>query len=180
MLEALGNIGDFVGGIGVVATLGYLIVQIRQNTRQLEHNAELVQAGAELEIARLMGDWHRTVAGSPELVRIWGVLMANGTDALKSEERARLVWLIAQYVFIAEGLYRQHLRGFLAPDSWVPYEKTVSGLLQMPLVRDFFYSPTSTYSAGFRRLCERLIESPIEDGWRYVPLETFGTDGSAG
>ena len=33
MLEALGNIGDFIGGIGVVITLAYLAVQIRHNTR---------------------------------------------------------------------------------------------------------------------------------------------------
>lgn len=34
-LEALGNLGDFVGGIGVIATLGYLAVQVRQNTAAL-------------------------------------------------------------------------------------------------------------------------------------------------
>ena len=32
MLEALGNIGDFLGGIGVFATLIYLAIQIRNNT----------------------------------------------------------------------------------------------------------------------------------------------------
>ena len=96
MLEALGNIGDFVGGIGVVATLVYLVIQIRQNTHQLEHNSELVQASAELESARLAAEWHRTVAESPELVRLWGEHMANGASALTNEERARLVWLIAQ------------------------------------------------------------------------------------
>ena len=31
-LDALGNIGEFVGGLGVVITLIYLAVQIRQNT----------------------------------------------------------------------------------------------------------------------------------------------------
>ncbi len=33
MLEALGNIGDFLGRLGVVITLLYLAAQIRQNTR---------------------------------------------------------------------------------------------------------------------------------------------------
>jgi len=33
--ETLGNLGDFVGGIGVVATLVYLAVQVRQNTLAL-------------------------------------------------------------------------------------------------------------------------------------------------
>jgi len=32
MLDALGNIGDFVGGLAVVVTLVYLALQIRQNT----------------------------------------------------------------------------------------------------------------------------------------------------
>jgi hypothetical protein len=31
-LESLGNIGDFVGGLGVVLTLAYMAVQIRKNT----------------------------------------------------------------------------------------------------------------------------------------------------
>jgi hypothetical protein len=35
MLDALGNIGDFVGGIAVVVTLLYLAAQIRQNTSAL-------------------------------------------------------------------------------------------------------------------------------------------------
>jgi len=35
VIENLGNIGDFVGGIGVVVTLVYLATQIRQNTRAI-------------------------------------------------------------------------------------------------------------------------------------------------
>ncbi len=35
MIENLGNIGDFIGGVGVVITLIYLATQIRQNTRSL-------------------------------------------------------------------------------------------------------------------------------------------------
>jgi len=33
MIENLGNIGDLIGGVGVIATLIYLATQIRQNTR---------------------------------------------------------------------------------------------------------------------------------------------------
>ena len=36
MLEDLGNLGDFVGGIAVVATMIYLAIQIRQNTRTMQ------------------------------------------------------------------------------------------------------------------------------------------------
>ena len=33
MIETLGNLGDFIGGIAVVVTLIYLAVQVRQSTR---------------------------------------------------------------------------------------------------------------------------------------------------
>ena len=179
MLDALGNIGDFVGGIGVVATLVYLVLQIRQNTRQLEQNAELVRAGAELETARLMADWHGTLTNSPDMVRIWGIHMAEGAAALTAEERARLIWFIAQYFTIIEGLYRQYQRGFLPEDSWLPYERTTSGLLRKPLVSEFITSSTGAFSAEFRRLCEQLIESPRDDDWEYTDLDSFGMPDSA-
>ena len=39
-LEDLGNLGDFLGGIAVIVTLIYLVVQIRQNTKLLRKSAE--------------------------------------------------------------------------------------------------------------------------------------------
>ena len=44
--DALGNIGDFVGGIGVIITLAFLIFQIRQNTAQLRQQNVLSAASA--------------------------------------------------------------------------------------------------------------------------------------
>ena len=40
MLEDLGNLGDFLGGIAVIATLIYLAIQLRQNTRILQSVGE--------------------------------------------------------------------------------------------------------------------------------------------
>ena len=39
MIEALGNFGDFIGGIAVVITLLYLSHQIRQNTKEVRNNS---------------------------------------------------------------------------------------------------------------------------------------------
>lgn len=38
MFETLGNLGDFIGGIGVVITLLYLAIQIKRNTEQTRLN----------------------------------------------------------------------------------------------------------------------------------------------
>jgi hypothetical protein len=42
--EAIGAVGEVAGAIGVIATLGYLAVQIRHNTRS-------VRAASRLDIA---------------------------------------------------------------------------------------------------------------------------------
>ena len=46
MLEALGNLGDFLGGIAVLVTLAYLAVQMRHNTRLIRESAQLARAHA--------------------------------------------------------------------------------------------------------------------------------------
>ena len=41
--EILGNYGEFVGAIAVVATLIYLALQVRQSKVQIHQNSELVR-----------------------------------------------------------------------------------------------------------------------------------------
>ena len=51
--QVLGNIGEFLGSIGVIATLIYLAIQIRQNTDATNRTAfqDLVNAQAEFNKA---------------------------------------------------------------------------------------------------------------------------------
>jgi len=43
MLEDLGNLGDFIGGIAVIATLIYPALQVRNNTRSTEAQVTVPQ-----------------------------------------------------------------------------------------------------------------------------------------
>ena len=47
--EAIGAIGELLGAAGVIATLGYLAFQIRQNTKQLGQEAQRTRAQAVRE-----------------------------------------------------------------------------------------------------------------------------------
>ncbi len=68
-LEALGNIGDFVGGAAVVATLIYLAVQNRQNTQQVQQSVELARAAA-IKAANSTEPSMLAIAQDSELARI--------------------------------------------------------------------------------------------------------------
>lgn len=177
MIETLGSIGDFVGGIGVIATLIYLAIQIRQNTQQLDHNSQLVQASAELETARLLAEVHASAASSPELVRLWNLMPTP--DALNELERARLLWFLGQYLFVVEGLFRQHRRGFLPKESWEPHERAIAGMLQVDWISKWFDSRVAPLSDDFHAQACLLRNSPPGDAWRHSVVGQHGVDAKA-
>ena len=51
--EALGAIGEIVGAIAVIATLGYLAVQIRHNSRSVEASTRVSVGQARREVSFL-------------------------------------------------------------------------------------------------------------------------------
>ena len=115
----LGAIGEFVGAIGVIVTLIYLAVQIRQNTRAMEEGRRLALAqtyqmrsdalqdmlvrAASSEVGAILV--RLTAAGYPENV--------GALDALSAEERGRFrQWQIAQQTHW-DNMHYQYQQGFL-------------------------------------------------------------------
>jgi hypothetical protein len=54
--DAIGAIGDFVGGIGVIVTLGYLAIQIRQNTRAQRYETHVRSRTLVAEFQKLQAN----------------------------------------------------------------------------------------------------------------------------
>ena len=64
-LQDLGNIGEFVGAIGVIASLVYLAIQIRQNTRTL-------RAATYESLAQATATSNALLITDPEIARAEG------------------------------------------------------------------------------------------------------------
>lgn len=119
-LIELGALGEFLGSIAVLATLVYLAVQLRQNTRSLQNSEKLalaqtyqmrsdalqlmlVEAADSEHIAPIINKL--TAAGYPEDV---GALELISADELG---RFRL-WQIAQMTHW-DNMYFQYQQGFI-------------------------------------------------------------------
>ena len=76
--QILGNYGEFFGAIAVVVTLGYLAIQIRQNTRAS-------RVSAELECLKLLTDWVGRISASKDVQRLWD-LVADGSEPISPED----------------------------------------------------------------------------------------------
>lgn len=155
-LDDLGNIGEFVGALAVVISLVYLAFQIRQNTRQLDHNSEVVAANVELDNARLAAEFNANVAGSSELADLWtrGIF---GNEDVSPEEATRIGFLLGDLFYRLEGLYHQHRRGFLPAESWTPWERLMCSALSSPLPRGWWESRAHPFSADFTGHVDRLL-----------------------
>ena len=108
-LEELGNIGEFVGAVGVVVSLVYLAYQIRQNTGAL-HSSAYAQTVEQAWLLNL------AIAQDPALARAWGEVMAG--NSLTLHEEIQFSAGLSVLFYAMENCFRQFERGLVDLDTW--------------------------------------------------------------
>jgi hypothetical protein len=110
--EALGAIGEMVGAVAVVVTLGYLAVQIRQNTRS-------VRAASRLEIA---SGWraHNRQMLDPAVNRAFQVGLRAYPD-MPYEERSIFGNLMSDHTVLFQGVFALYEEGELDRQTYEDY-----------------------------------------------------------
>ena len=119
-LMELGALGEFVGAIAVVVTLGYLAVQIRQNTRAMQESRRLALAQTYQMRADALQEMLVRASESTHIAPIITKLTSLGypedirsLDQLTPIERGRFrLWQIAQESHW-DNMFYQYQQGFL-------------------------------------------------------------------
>jgi len=127
-LEDLGNLGDFVGGLAVIATLLYLAIQIRQNTKILRTSAEQT-ADPIAAIAN--------IAQSPENAAVYHRGLADPSD-LSDEERTHFYLLMASSFYVLHQGYRAYQLGTQTRDTWQWQSRALQFYATQPGVREWW------------------------------------------
>ncbi|RLA47944.1 MAG: hypothetical protein DRR06_01035 [Gammaproteobacteria bacterium] len=150
-LQDLGNIGEFIGAIGVVITLIYLAMQIRQNTAS-------VRTAAGMDTARQVAAWVDRMAVHPDLCRIYN-LAAEDPESLEPEEQARFVVYIAEMFFIYEAQFQMYSQNHLSEEMWAPKRNILLGYLKNSLVETWWIKRSLTFSEPFVAHIENCVLS---------------------
>ncbi len=121
----LGALGEFLGALGVMATLIYLAVQIKQNTRSMNESRKLALAQTyqmradALQSMLVQAATSQTVG--PLLVKLTSMGYPTDVTALEritAEERGIFKqWQIAQRTHW-DNMYYQYQQGFLDPEYY--------------------------------------------------------------
>ena len=115
-IQDLGAIGEVVGSIGVILTLIYLAVQIRQNTAAMEESQRLSKVDAMFRRNDQMEKTMVQGALSENMSRLVVEARVNGVDSFSEVEKWQLYqWELAR-VFRAEAQYFQWENGYLDDD----------------------------------------------------------------
>jgi len=129
-LEDLGNIGELVGAVGVIATLAYLAVQIRQNTKALK-------ATSHQETTREASDFTAQIAGDAEIARIYRIGSGDWSE-LTEDERLRFSMLMFRVFFNFQNLYALQESGNIDEEYWKSQREIMLWFMAQPGVRHWW------------------------------------------
>jgi hypothetical protein len=161
--EAVAAIGELIGAVGVIVTLGYLAFQIRQNTKQLEQNERTAIASAVSESAAFYRENRRHIYTSSE---VSGIVLQGLADPDSLDETGKYRFrLIAQNTMDAIwSLYSQTVITGFSPDSWTTQGiGLVKRVFATPGGRWFWARYRDEYAEDFRGEIDRILASTPGD-----------------
>ena len=160
MLETLGNLGDFLGGVGVLISLLYLAIQVRENTTSARSDS--YQA-----VVTYAADWSREMSLNAEIAWILNE-GANDLDSLDPVERARFNYAMSSFFRNMENVHSKYLSGAIDEVVWSGWAMRIQSLLYPPGAMKWWRLNESAFSPRFRT----FVDEPFD----YTnPPETLGS-----
>ena len=153
-LEDLGNVGEFVGALAVVASLIYVALQLRQHTEQMAENAEEARHASMERLLENVSRWRELIIRDPEISEIF-TRGSQDMRQLSEAEVPRFHLLIEQIFHTLEVYYLRCHR--TTPDEWIVSRKGLRRLLENPGVRQYHKANRGDFDPIFVEEVERVM-----------------------
>lgn len=154
-LESLSQIGDFLGGIGVIVSLVYVALQVRDNT-------EAQRNDIEARTLERLGSMQREMAVNPELCALYNKGLRD-TKKLDLQEKIRFTWWCTEFFSAIEFLHQKHRQGMISEGIWWRWDQTFRWWLCFPGIVTYWESKPTPFSPEF----SSYVESAIRLGYTY-------------
>ena len=152
-LETINSIAQIVAAIGVVASLFYLAVQIRQNTKS---QRSVVVDSLTSSLINLLSPQ----SSDPELMRAF-VSATEEWDSASEADRLRAAPMLFSVFKLFENAWFQRRQATLDPEQWQGWELYMRVYYHRPGVRAWWSARRSMFAPGFRNYIEST--EPIGD-----------------
>ena len=141
MLQEAGSIADLIGAVGVIVSLIFVGLQLRQANK-------LARSAARQQQITEMGRMSEIISENGELSDI----LSRGAAGreLSAAENARLVAYITHMERIQEGLYWQYQDGLVDPELWEAHRQMTRAAQNLPIVRAVWTARKHYFSKRFQ------------------------------
>ena len=142
MIEILGNLGDFLGGVGVLVSLVYLAIQVRLNTKASK-------ADSYQEAVAAANEWSRALGSSRSMCEL---IQSGSTDymALPPVERMQFNLLMSSYFRNMENIHAKYASGVIEDGTWIGWAIRLRAFLETPGVAEYWRLNQAAFSDEFR------------------------------
>ena len=147
--EAIGAIGEIIGALAVFLTLGYLAVQIRQNTKA-------VRASALDSSVNAVNNTRMAMFENSEVAALYRKGLEN-PDELDQEDRIRFRLLMHNILWAIWNIYSQKEYAGLSASTWSAQLPLLDRILKTPGGIWFWNEYQLEFEETFRIEVERVI-----------------------
>ena len=158
--EALGAIGEMIAAAGVVFSLVYLAVQIKNQIRESRLAAVNVLAAQWADLLTTFGE-------STDTCAIW-LRGLQSFDDRDPAEKVRFGSFMGRLLRNSEGLYLHYLDGMLDPRVWRGTERTLADMVAYPGAQAWWATRSHWHTDEFVELVEKYTGNEPKLYERYV------------
>ncbi len=153
--DALGAIAEAAGAIGVVGSLAYLALQIRNNTQGLRSGAVQSITDRTVELALTLA----TDATISEILDRG----YTAFDSLSEDEQRRFRQVIHAQMQNYEAAYYHYRSGFLDVSQWLPMQRRLEYAFGRPGVRELWRGLSRAHGDEFVAVCEEILKARVSN-----------------
>ena len=126
-ISELGALGEFVGSIGVIVTLAYLAVQVRQNSRQIALTAKSLQADSYQNALNLFVELQTRLFDDEKMLAMNGAPRESWADlGVDPNDEERFLHLCGNFSRNLQHLFFKHRDGLVSEELWQSHARAFS------------------------------------------------------
>jgi len=150
--EAMGAIGEILGAVGVIVSLVYLALQIRQNSNVVRSATRQAISTTQVELGLRIGESSDLRAA---MAKLWG--LGDAPTAAQDIE-IRDYMLYRAFLRAYENQYHQFKEGTFDADMWNGYRAGLRGMFVLVADgRQVWEQSRAAFSSEFARFVDREI-----------------------
>jgi len=158
--DALGAVAELLGAVGVIASLLYLSLQIRQNTKA-------THLATSHSIAAGVREWSQPLVEDPSLARAFYTGVEDPAE-LDDDSRARFMQLCLSFFRMFEDVHYQFRHGALEREVWEAYAQNYGLYAKSPGMQTYWKSRRMIFQPAFRDFVDALEPPAVPRGRAFV------------